>query len=232
MVFKNTGKVQTTRWDDEVHHIRRFWWLWWYAALPRKSVLPTNTFKGCSCLQSLSWRTCLPKPPQSSCTRSFGQVLSPKALNKRGLPYFLEFSKAETCQSYARIVARVYQNPNLAERSTAQRLLGWISCSKRPLKWHEIQGAVSMNTEDQTVDFENRRLCMHILELSFRTWRSHEILTTHVSSFLFFCRAWCTQISLTSATDSILARYSCKGYLRIFDRCSSRRPSSACPRDC
>jgi hypothetical protein len=77
--------------------------------------------------------------------------------------------QAKTCQSYARIVARVYQNPNIAERSTAQRLLGWIACSKRPLKWHEIQGAVSMNTEDQTVDFENRRLCMHILELSFRT---------------------------------------------------------------
>jgi hypothetical protein len=73
--------------------------------------------------------------------------------------------KLRKTTSYARIVARVYQNPNLAERNTAQRLLGWIACSKRPLKWHEIQGAVSMNSQDGTVDFENRRLCTHVKDI-------------------------------------------------------------------
>jgi hypothetical protein len=44
-------------------------------------------------------------------------------------------------------------------------LLGWIACSKRPLKWHEIQGAVSVNVQDQSVDFENRQLCTHVRDI-------------------------------------------------------------------
>ena len=66
---------------------------------------------------------------------------------------------------YERIVKRIYENPNGNERQTAQKLLGWISCSKRPLKWHEIQGAVSINIEEQSVDFEGRRLCTNIRDL-------------------------------------------------------------------
>lgn len=68
-------------------------------------------------------------------------------------------------QAYARIVARVYQNPNLVERETAQRLLGWITCSKRSFKWHELQAAVSMDTQEQTLDFENRGLRTHVKDI-------------------------------------------------------------------
>ncbi len=66
---------------------------------------------------------------------------------------------------YARIVARVYRNPNLVERATAQRLLGWITCSKRSFKWHEIQAAVSINIQDQSVDVENRGLRTHVKDI-------------------------------------------------------------------
>jgi hypothetical protein len=66
---------------------------------------------------------------------------------------------------YLRIVTRIYQNPNEDERETTQKLLGWISCSKRPLKWHEIQGAVSIDIEDQSIDFDGRRLCTNIRDL-------------------------------------------------------------------
>ncbi|TVY78217.1 C2H2 finger domain transcription factor crzA [Lachnellula suecica] len=68
-------------------------------------------------------------------------------------------------QAYGRIVARVYFNQKDGERETAQKLLGWIVCAKRPLKWHEIQGAVSINTETQVVDFHNRQLHTHIRDL-------------------------------------------------------------------
>lgn len=66
---------------------------------------------------------------------------------------------------YARIVTRVYQNPNLIERETAQRLLGWITCSKRSFKWHELQAAVSMDVQEQTLDFENRSLRTHVKDI-------------------------------------------------------------------
>lgn len=45
-----------------------------------------------------------------------------------------------------------------AQWKIACELLGWMVCAKRPLRWHEIQAARSINTRDQTFDFMNRRL--------------------------------------------------------------------------
>ena len=55
---------------------------------------------------------------------------------------------------YARIIERII-GPTIqpqSRRNTAQRLLGWLTCSKRTLKWHEIQGAVSVDLEEGTID--------------------------------------------------------------------------------
>jgi hypothetical protein len=52
-----------------------------------------------------------------------------------------------------------------AERDAAQMLLGLIISAKRPLKWHEIQGAVSIDTDDQSVNFEDRQLRVHVKDL-------------------------------------------------------------------
>jgi hypothetical protein len=62
-------------------------------------------------------------------------------------------------------VTRIYQNPNEGERETARSLLGLIVAAKRPLKWHEIQGAVSIHIEEHVVDFDNRRLFTHVSDL-------------------------------------------------------------------
>ncbi|TGO44699.1 hypothetical protein BCON_0473g00060 [Botryotinia convoluta] len=68
-------------------------------------------------------------------------------------------------QAYSRIVSLVYQNPNELERATAEKLLGWISCAKRPMRWPEIQAAVSINIDDEDVNFEDRQLRAHIQDL-------------------------------------------------------------------
>jgi hypothetical protein len=60
--------------------------------------------------------------------------------------------------SYARIVHRVFTEAEPAEKEDAGKLLGWLVCAKRPLKWHEIQGAWSFNTDTRTFDYEERRL--------------------------------------------------------------------------
>ena len=39
-----------------------------------------------------------------------------------------------------------------------RKLLGWIVCAKRPLKWREIQAAVSIDTCRQMFDFHGRKL--------------------------------------------------------------------------
>jgi hypothetical protein len=66
---------------------------------------------------------------------------------------------------YARIVGRIFENPNLVQRRTAQKLLGWITFSKRPMKWHEIQGATSINTQQRIVDFEGRQMPDHVRDI-------------------------------------------------------------------
>ena len=43
-------------------------------------------------------------------------------------------------------------------KEDAARLLGWLVCARRPLKWHEIQGAISIDLGAQDVDFDERRL--------------------------------------------------------------------------
>lgn len=45
-----------------------------------------------------------------------------------------------------------------AAKEDAFRLLGWLVCAKRPLKWHEIQGMNSINLEARRIDFERQRL--------------------------------------------------------------------------
>lgn len=60
---------------------------------------------------------------------------------------------------------RILTNPKDGEREITQKLLGWIVSAKRPLKWHEIQGAVSINTKDKSVDFDTGHLAIDIRDL-------------------------------------------------------------------
>jgi hypothetical protein len=43
-----------------------------------------------------------------------------------------------------------------------RKLLGWMICVKRPLKWHELQAAKSIDPEQKTIDFEELKLRSHI----------------------------------------------------------------------
>jgi hypothetical protein len=45
-----------------------------------------------------------------------------------------------------------------------RKLLGWMVCAKRPLKWREIQAAVSIDPDEQTFDFDNRSLRSRVEE--------------------------------------------------------------------
>jgi hypothetical protein len=49
----------------------------------------------------------------------------------------------------------------ISRQNDAKQLLGWIACAKRPMKWYEIQGAVSVDFEHQKVDYESRMHRVH-----------------------------------------------------------------------
>lgn len=43
-------------------------------------------------------------------------------------------------------------------RNVTKKLLSWISLSKRPLRWFEIQAGISIDLDTETINEENRRL--------------------------------------------------------------------------
>ncbi|KAF2178019.1 hypothetical protein K469DRAFT_601007, partial [Zopfia rhizophila CBS 207.26] len=58
-------------------------------------------------------------------------------------------------EAYDRITERIL-DPRSSQRDDAKQLLGLLICAKRSVKWHEIQGAVSIDSERKTVDFDGR----------------------------------------------------------------------------
>jgi hypothetical protein len=62
-------------------------------------------------------------------------------------------------------MSRIRQNTTAEEWKITQKLLGWMVCARRPLKWPEIQGAVSIEPVGQTVKFDDRKLRIHIRDL-------------------------------------------------------------------
>lgn len=47
----------------------------------------------------------------------------------------------------------------------ARKLLGWMVCAKRRLTWKEIQIALSIDIENDTIDYDNRHFRKHIYEV-------------------------------------------------------------------
>lgn len=60
--------------------------------------------------------------------------------------------------SYERIMSRMKRDLKEPEWNIARKLLGWMICAKRPLRWREIQAAMSIDPETQTFQFEERKL--------------------------------------------------------------------------
>ncbi|KAF6824282.1 zinc finger protein [Colletotrichum musicola] len=64
--------------------------------------------------------------------------------------------------AYDRIMLRISNQATFRGKTNyCLMLLGWLVCSKRPLKWQEIQAAKSMGLEEQTVDMRRRRFREH-----------------------------------------------------------------------
>ncbi|KAF2261162.1 C2H2 domain-containing protein [Lojkania enalia] len=79
-------------------------------------------------------------------------------VNSRGIP-------KDLAQAYERIVTRIKRNAPQAEWEIAKKLLGWMVCAKRQLTWKEIQVVLSINLDDQTIEYDNRRLRTHIHDI-------------------------------------------------------------------
>lgn len=61
--------------------------------------------------------------------------------------------------SYERIIYHIRQNTGEREWHLTKRVLGWMTCAARPLRWHEVQGAVSIgfDGDEEVADFNHDR---------------------------------------------------------------------------
>ncbi|KAH7087771.1 C2H2 domain-containing protein [Paraphoma chrysanthemicola] len=68
-------------------------------------------------------------------------------------------------EAYERIVRRIKQTSTPEDWEDAKKLFGWMVCAKRQLTWKEIQVALSIDTDSQTIEYDNRHLRKHINEI-------------------------------------------------------------------
>ncbi|KAG5790885.1 hypothetical protein H9Q69_010051 [Fusarium xylarioides] len=61
-------------------------------------------------------------------------------------------------QAYDRITQRVLQSNRPSRDTSVKRILGWIICAARPLRWREIQSRFCIDAEQQICDIDNLRL--------------------------------------------------------------------------
>ena len=75
---------------------------------------------------------------------------------------------------YHRIIERLLNSegvPALRQKNII-RLLGWLACAKRPLRWYEIQAAWSLDIDDGVFDTDlrfvedSKDLCGSLVEIS------------------------------------------------------------------
>ncbi|KAL2206930.1 hypothetical protein CC79DRAFT_1358704 [Sarocladium strictum] len=64
----------------------------------------------------------------------------------------------ELDELYQRILSRLVDNGPQSRFQMTQRLLSWLCVAKRPLHWHEIQGALSIDAEHMCMSTHDRHL--------------------------------------------------------------------------
>jgi hypothetical protein len=63
---------------------------------------------------------------------------------------------------YERILWRMKRVSSPAGWEKRKQILGWILCAKRRLTWKEIQVAQSIDTDERTIEYDNRHLLISI----------------------------------------------------------------------
>lgn len=61
-------------------------------------------------------------------------------------------------RAYERVAIRIFEESPAAEREDATKILGWLTCAQRFLRWREIQSLFCIDPEAGTVDYEDNRL--------------------------------------------------------------------------
>ena len=99
----------------------------------------------------------------------------------------MDCTDTDACVRYGRILKRILNAEHPCYEAYARKLLAWLVCAYRSLKWYEIQAAISIDGDEQTVDIENRGLVFSAKELCgslVEEGPNSEIVLVHTSAKL------------------------------------------------
>ncbi|KAI1641602.1 uncharacterized protein F4817DRAFT_355288 [Daldinia loculata] len=68
-------------------------------------------------------------------------------------------------KAYERVAVRIFEESSLSEREDARKILGWITCAGRLLRWREIQSSFCITPTKAVVEYEENRLRVTCKEL-------------------------------------------------------------------
>jgi hypothetical protein len=82
---------------------------------------------------------------------------------------------------YARVVSTILDHGTDRQKQITLKILNWVACAKRPLKWREIQATFFIDLEAATSSYENGRLrkevkwyCSSLIDLKKSSDLGHE----------------------------------------------------------
>ncbi|KAK4166950.1 hypothetical protein QBC43DRAFT_312675 [Cladorrhinum sp. PSN259] len=124
---------------------------------------------------------------------------------------------------YRRILNRVLgSGPKTKSNKITERLLGWITCATRPLRWYEIQGAISLDLDEETINSRDLRLVENAKDLCASLVEVHSDQTVQfihptVKSFLLTEKIINPQFTQHDLT-SLSIRYLCFAHIAVAEK--------------
>ncbi|KLP15177.1 uncharacterized protein LW94_11398 [Fusarium fujikuroi] len=120
-------------------------------------------------------------------------------------------------QAYDRNLHRIRNNPNHNQRAVAEKILSLVFCSRRPLMSRELQAAISIDPQEQTVDstlrlsLDMRDICGSLIEIipGGAVELVHATASTYIQELGYIPR-WMAELSMTYICLNYLS-YECFG---------------------
>ncbi|RBA15873.1 hypothetical protein FPRO05_12094 [Fusarium proliferatum] len=135
------------------------------------------------------------------------------------VPYYYDeaIKSGEITLQYDRNLHRIRNNPNHNQRAMAEKILSLVLCSRRPLRSRELQAAISIDPQEQTVDstlrlsLDMRDICGSLIEIipGGAVELVHATASTYIQE-LGYIPLWMAELSMTYICLNYLS-YECFG---------------------
>ena len=156
----------------------------------------TRRMQACFCMQKSCLRTSLIKSRDAISWGNWNQRDYRPILKMRKLfPFSLHLSPVQgrglskqltRTLRYDRVVSGVLESPQ-RQRTTAMRVIKWVVCARRPLKWREVQASFFIDPKNSDCDYQDRRLrksckklCSSLIDLQFGTEKTPTEASLHL----------------------------------------------------